>query len=223
MGLNPDGEKSSDEIIIEAKDTIPLKHALLSRALWCLGIGSACLWFSIQGLNSQISIFFEQEAGFTAQQSVFLFSVLFWFSFIGKFGFGALSDKLPKRTVLLLSSIVLFLGSLLLFDFSSSELTLTKNTTQLSLFTICFGLGFGGSFSMIQLVAVETFGKEYLGRILGIITLIDGLGAAYGTKLLSELAVDSGSYLLPFGVVSAVTFFAIINVFFIRPLEASKS
>ena len=44
---------------------------------------------------------------------------------------------------------------------------------------------------MIQLVAVETFGKEYLGRILGIITLIDGLGAAYGTKLLSELAVDS--------------------------------
>ena len=223
MGLNPDGEKSSDEIIIEAKDTIPLKHALLSRALWCLGIGSACLWFSIQGLNSQISIFFEQEAGFTAQQSVFLFSILFWFSFIGKFGFGALSDKLPKRTVLLLSSIVLFLGSLLLFDFSSSELTLTKNTTQLSLFTIFFGLGFGGSFSMIQLVAVETFGKEYLGRILGIITLIDGLGAAYGTKLLSELAVDSGSYLLPFGVVSAVTFFAIINVFFIRPLEASKS
>ena len=72
---------------------------------------------------------------------------------------------------------------------------------------------------MIQLVAVETFGKAYLGRILGIITLIDGLGAAFGTKLLSELAVDSGSYFLPFGVVSAVTFFAIINVLFIKPLE----
>ena len=219
MGLNPDGAESTQEDEVEAKDNVPLKQALLSRALWCLGIGSACLWFSIQGLNSQISIFFEQEAGFTAQQSVFLFSILFWFSFIGKFGFGALSDKLPKRTVLLLSSIVLFLGSLLLFDFSGSEITLTRNTTQLSLFTICFGLGFGGSFSMIQLVAVETFGKAYLGRILGIITLIDGLGAAYGTKLLSELAVDSGSYFLPFGVVSAVTFFAIINVLFIKPLE----
>jgi MFS family permease len=181
------------------------------------------LWFSIQGLNSQISIFFEQEAGFTAQQSVLLFSVLFWFSFIGKFGFGALSDKLPKRTVLLLSSIVLFFGSLLLFDFSGSQIALTRNTTQLSLFTICFGLGFGGSFSMIQLVAVETFGQAYLGRILGIITLIDGLGAAYGTKLLSQLAVDSGSYLMPFGVVSAVTFFAIINVLFIRPMEAKTS
>ena len=48
---------------------------------------------------------------------------------------------------------------------------------------------------MIQLVAVETFGKAYLGRILGIITLIDGLGAAYGTKLLSQLAVDSEAIL----------------------------
>ena len=76
---------------------------------------------------------------------------------------------------------------------------------------------------MIQLVAVETFGQAYLGRILGIITLIDGLGAAYGTKLLSQLAVDSGSYLMPFGVVSAVTFFAIINVLFIRPMEAKTS
>ena len=81
MELNPDGEKSSDEIIIEAKDTIPLKHALLSRALWCLGIGSACLWFSIQGLNSQNSIFFEQEAAFTAQQTEFLISILYCFTF----------------------------------------------------------------------------------------------------------------------------------------------
>ena len=222
MGLNPDGDDAIEENTIEEKDKIPLKHAVFSRALLCLGIGSACLWFAIQGLNSQISIFFEQEAGFTAQQSVFLFSILFWFSFLGKFGFGALSDKLPKRTVFLISSIVLFLGSLLLFEYSNNQITLTTNTVQLTLFTICFGLGFGGSFSMIQLVAVETFGKAYLGRILGIITLVDGLGAAYGTKLLSELAVDSGSYFLPFGVVSAVTFFAIINVLFIKPIEPPK-
>ena len=68
-------------------------------------------------------------------------------------------------------------------------------------------------------VIISFFSGLILGRILGIITLIDGLGAAYGTKLLSELAVDSGSYFLSFGVVSAVTFFAIINVLFIKPLE----
>ena len=193
--------------------------ALKSRALWCLGIGSACLWFSIQGINSQITIFFEQEAAFSPQQAVLLFSTLFWFSFIGKFAFGAISDTIPKRTVLLITSIILFLGTLLLFDYDLNQITLTKNSTKLSLFTVIFGLGFGGSFSMIQLVAVEIFGPAYLGRILGIITFIDGMGAALGTNLLSQIKTDTGSYLLPFMIVTVVTLIAIINVFLIKPIK----
>ncbi len=198
LGLFPDGLPK----ILEPSDngiaSVTLLTALKSRALWCLGIGSACLWFSIQGLNSQITIFFEQEAAFSPQQAVFLFSTLFWFSFIGKFAFGAISDTVPKRTVLLITSIILFLGTLLLFDFDSNQISLTKNPTKLGLFTVVFGLGFGGSFSMIQLVAVEIFGPAYLGRILGIITFIDGMGAALATNLLSQIKTDTGSYLLPF-------------------------
>ena len=233
MGLHPDGNQETQvdgsEILtgqpIEEKDRTRFKDALFSRALFCLGIGSACLWFAIQGLNSQIRIFFELDVGFTAQQSVLLFSIIYWFSFIGKFSFGALSDRLPKRTVLFISSCVLFIGSLLLFEVSGNELILTKNTMQLSLFTIFFGLGFGGSFSMIQLVAVEAFGKQYLGRVLGIISMVDGLAAAGATQLLAAMADDaSGSYLQAFGLVAMVTLLGIINVFFIKPIKIkSKS
>ena len=228
MGLHPDGNQEvladGTEIgkaqPIEDKDRTQFRDALFSRALFCLGIGSACLWFAIQGLNSQIRIFFELDIGFTAQQSVILFSIIYWFSFIGKFSFGALSDRVPKRTVLFISSCVLFIGSLLLFEISENELILTKNTMQLSFFTVFFGLGFGGSFSMIQLVAVETFGKKYLGRVLGIISMIDGLAAAGATQLLASMADDaSGSYFQAFGLVAIVTLIGIINVFFIKPME----
>ena len=223
LGLLPDGLPE----ILEPSDngiaSVTLLTALKSRALWCLGIGSACLWFSIQGLNSQITIFFEQEAAFSPQQAVFLFSTLFWFSFIGKFAFGAISDTVPKRTVLLITSIILFLGTLLLFDFDSNQISLTKNPTKLGLFTVVFGLGFGGSFSMIQLVAVEIFGPAYLGRILGIITFIDGMGAALGTNLLSQIKTDTGSYLLPFSIVTIVSLIAIINVFLIRPIQKNNT
>ena len=223
LGLFPDGLPK----ILEPSDngiaSVTLLTALKSRALWCLGIGSACLWFSIQGLNSQITIFFEQEAAFSPQQAVFLFSTLFWFSFIGKFAFGAISDTVPKRTVLLITSIILFLGTLLLFDFDSKQISLTKNPTKLGLFTVVFGLGFGGSFSMIQLVAVEIFGPAYLGRILGIITFIDGMGAALGTNLLSQIKTDTGSYLLPFSIVTIVSLIAIINVFLIRPIHKNNT
>ena len=229
MGLSPDGAQTGVEpfgdvaATTDNKDTTQFKDALFSRALWCLGIGSACLWFSIQGLNSQIRIFFELDAGFTAQQSVIMFSIIYWFSFIGKFSFGALSDKLPKRTVLFISSCVLFIGSILLFEISGNGVVLTENTMQLSLFTIFFGLGFGGSFSMIQLVAVETFGKRYLGRVLGIISMVDGLAAAGATQLLAAMADDaSGSYLKAFGLVTIVTLLGIINVFFIKPIEVKS-
>ena len=223
LGLLPDGLPTTLEPSNDGLDSVSLLTALKSRALWCLGIGSACLWFSIQGLNSQITIFFEQEAAFSPQQAVFLFSTLFWFSFIGKFAFGAISDTIPKRTVLLITSIILFLGTLLLFEYDPNQITLTKNSTKLSLFTVIFGLGFGGSFSMIQLVAVEIFGPAYLGRILGIITFIDGMGAALGTSLLSQIKTDTGSYLLPFLIVTMVSLIAIINVFLIKPIEKNNT
>ena len=221
MGLSPDG--LSQSIPVQTTAGVSLWTAIKSRALWCLGIGSACLWFSIQGLNSQITIFFEQEANFSPQQAVFLFSVLFWFSFIGKITFGAISDKIPKRKVLLIASIILFIGSLLLFDISHNHISLTQNTIKLTLFTVIFGLGFGGSFSMIQLVAVEIFGKAYLGRILGIITFVDGMGAALGTNLLSQIKTNSGSYLVPFIIVAGVALIAIINVFLIKPIKPSAN
>jgi len=223
LGLFPDGLPKILEPSDNGMASVTLLTALKSRALWCLGIGSACLWFSIQGLNSQITIFFEQEAAFSPQQAVFLFSTLFWFSFIGKFAFGAISDTVPKRTVLLITSIILFLGTLLLFDFDSNQISLTKNPTKLGLFTVVFGLGFGGSFSMIQLVAVEIFGPAYLGRILGIITFVDGMGAALGTNLLSQIKTDTGSYLLPFSIVTIVSLIAIINVFLIRPIQKNNT
>ena len=223
LGLFPDGLPTTLEPSDNGIESVTLLTALKSRALWCLGIGSACLWFSIQGLNSQITIFFEQEAAFSPQQAVFLFSTLFWFSFIGKFAFGAISDAVPKRTVLLITSIILFLGTLLLFDFDSNQISLTKNSTKLSLFTMIFGLGFGGSFSMIQLVAVEIFGPAYLGRILGIITFVDGMGAALGTNLLSRIKTDTGSYLLPFLIVTIVSLIAIINVFLIKPIQKKNT
>ena len=76
---------------------------------------------------------------------------------------------------------------------------------------------------MIQLVAVESFGKKYLGRVLGIISMVDGLAAAGATQLLAAMADDaSGSYLKAFGLVAVVTLIGIINVFFIKPIETKS-
>jgi len=195
--------------------------ALRSRSLWCLALGSACLWFSIQAVNSQLTVFLEREAGLSPQRATLLFASVFWASFVAKFLFGALSDRFVRRRVMLFASLVLLAGCLLLFEPGDGAIDLSHNPVQLGMFVIVFGLGFGGSFTMIQLVCVEVFGQRALGKILGTVVFVDALGAAAGTFLAGELQTVTGSYLAPFTMVTAVAVVAVINVLFIRPVPAS--
>jgi sugar phosphate permease len=224
VGCLPDGaDKPSGPTNDQpARDGVTFRIAIRSRTLYCLAIGSACLWFSIQAMNSQVTIFFEQEAGLSPQRATLLFSTLFWMSFIGKFIFGAVSDYYAKRHVMLIASLILLGGCLLLFTPAPAGIGLTNDLARLIIFTVVFGLGYGGSFTMIQLVCIESFGQQALGKILGIITFIDAMGAAAGTFMAGQLQTATGDYLLPFGIVTVIAAIAVINVLFIRPVAAGR-
>ncbi len=197
--------------------------ALRTRTLWCLALGSACLWYCMQALNSQITIFFETEAGLVPERATLLYSVIFWLSFCGKFLFGYISDRFPKRHVMQVTSGILLAGTLLLFELGPDGPELTRQTGRLVAFAVVFGLGFGGSFSLIQLVAVESFGQRALGKILGIVTFVDAIGATAGTLLTGQLRTSMGGYFGPFAIVVVVAVVALVNVLLIRPVPFTAS
>jgi hypothetical protein len=120
---------------------------------------------------------------------------------------------------MLAASLTLLGSCLLLFDFT--PLSLVTHPARLTAFAAVFGLGFGGSFTMIQLTVVESFGQRELGRILGVVTFVDALAAGAGPAVAGQLATSSGSYLAPFGVVTVIAFVAVLNVLLIRPLARS--
>jgi MFS family permease len=199
-------------------DGVPFAVALRSRTLWCLAIGSACLWFSIQAMTSQITIYFEQEAGLAPQRATALYSTILACSVAGKFLFGAVSDRFRKQQVMIVTSLTLLVGCLLLFTSSGNGLVLARSPLQLTAFAVIFGLGFGGSFTLIQLVAVESFGQLALGRILGVVTFVDTMGGAAGTLLAGQIRTATGDYFVTFVVVVVVAIIAVANVLLIRPL-----
>lgn len=201
------------------RDGVPFRQALRTRTLWCLALGSACLWFATQAMVSQVTIFFEQEAGFDPLRATSLYSTLMAFSVAGKFAFGAVSDRFAKRRVMLVTSSLLLAGCLCLFTVGPDGPTLSADPARLQLFAVVFGLGFGGSFTMIQLVAVESFGQLELGKILGMIVFVDTMGGVLGTLLAGELRTVSGDYFLPFAVVTLVALVAVVNVLLIRPVR----
>jgi len=219
IGQFPDGADALPSRISEAHpDGVSFRDALRSRTLYVLAIGSACLWYTFQGINSQVTIFFELETGMLPQQATVLYSMIFGFSIAGKFLFGAISDRFQKRHVLFVTSTLLLVGCLLVFDVSGGELALAANVYQLMAFTFVFGIGYGGSFTMIQLVCVESFGQRSLGKILGIVIGIDSIGGMLGTIITGQLKTTSGSYLLPFSIVAIVAVVALFNVLLVRPV-----
>ena len=203
---------------LPAVDGVPFAAALRSRTLWCLALGSACLWFAIQALTSQITIYLEQEAGLAPQRATALYSTILACSVAGKFLFGAVSDRFRKQQVMIVTSLTLLAGSLLLFTSGNTGLELARSPVQLTAFAVVFGLGFGGSFTLIQLVAVESFGQLALGRILGVVIFVDTMGGAAGTLLAGQIRTATGDYFVTFAVVVLVAVIALANVLLIRPL-----
>jgi MFS family permease len=216
-GAEPDPADNDDSL-----DGVSFGTALRSRTLWVLAIGSACLWFTFQAINSQATLFFELEIGLAPQEATRLYTMILGFSVVGKFMFGALSDRIAKRTVIRITTTVLLTGCLCLFSFDGQTVGLATSTMQLTIFTIIFGLGYGGSFTMIQLVSVESFGQRALGKILGFIICIDSIGGMLGTILTGQLKTSTGSYLVPFTIVAIVAIVAFINVLLIRPVKEVK-
>ncbi len=225
VGQWPDGAKQPASAAEqgEERDGVEFYVAFRSRTLWALAVSSACLWFSITSINSQATIFFEQDAGMTAANATRLYSTIFACSVAGKFLFGAMSDYVAKPRVMLMSAVLLFAGSLLVFAPGEQGWVLSQNITQLIVFAVVFGLGYGGSFTMIQLVCVDCFGQRALGKLLGIIIFVDSLGGALGIGLSGQLKASTGSYLVPFATVAAVAFVAIISALFIKPLQQERA
>lgn len=140
----------------------------------------------------------------------------------GKFLFGAVSDRFRKQRVMVVTSLTLLAGCLLLFTAEGGAPGLARNPVQLTAFAVAFGLGFGGSFTLIQLVAVECFGQLALGRILGVVTFVDTMGGAAGTLLAGQIRTATGDYFATFTVVVVVALVALANVLLIRPVPAAR-
>jgi len=99
---------------------------------------------------------------------------------------GWLSDSYPKKYVMILIySLITF--SISLFYISSAP-------GILYVFAIIFGIGLGGDYMIIPLMAAELFGIKIMGRVMGLILTVDGLAEAFGPILAGWLRDYSGSY-----------------------------
>src|SRR5205085_7468651 len=94
-------------------------------------------------------------------------------------------------------------------------LLLATTRSTITLFALTFGIGLGGEYMMIPLMAAELFGVRVLGRALGVVLTADGVAEAVAPVLVGRLRDVSGSYATGFVAVIAFALAGAVAISFL--------
>src|SRR5262249_36364390 len=148
----------------------PMGWAFRSPLFYLLAIGSMCSIGAVGGANQNLKLFLTLDLGFSDGNAANVASLVLLSSLFGRLLMGWLADHLAKKYVMLLIYLLVAVGIGLLF--------LSNVPGVIYLFAIVFGLGLGGDYMIIPLMAAELFGVKVLGRLMGLILTADGVAEA---------------------------------------------
>jgi len=99
---------------------------------------------------------------------------------------GWLADRWPRKRVMLLVYLIVA-GAIPLLWAAPSPATLRAAA-------VVFGIGLGGDYMIIPLMAADLFGLKRMGRVMGIVLTADGVAEAVVPMAVAALRDRSGSY-----------------------------
>lgn len=183
---------------------IPLKNILKGRVFYLLLVGSMCAIGAVSGTIQNLKLFFSLDMEYSQERSANVISLVLLSSIAGRLLMGWLADRLPKRTVMMLISAIIA-GSIPLLYFASAP-------GVIYIFAFIFGIGLGGDYMIIPLMAADLFGVKVLGRIMGIILTADGFADAFSPMLVGWLHDKLGSYAHGFAALIMLALIAITSI-----------
>jgi len=196
----------------------PIGDLFRNPAFYLLAIGSMCSIGAVGGTNQHLKLFLSLDMKFSQTSAASIASTVLACSIAGRLLMGWLADRIPRKHVMLLI-YTLIAGSIPLLFFAQSQAALYT-------FAVIFGLGLGGEYMIIPLMAAELFGVRVLGRLLGVILTADGVAEATLPMLVGHLRDTTGSYRTGFVLLIALALAGALAISFLprrsaQPMEAS--
>ncbi|HVE34092.1 MAG TPA: MFS transporter [Gemmatimonadaceae bacterium] len=169
-----------------AEPTAPVADVLRDPAFYLLAVGSMCSIAAVGSANQHLKLFLSIDSGYSQSAAARAASLILAASLVGRVGMGWLADRWAKKHVMLLIYL-LVAASLPILLFAATA-------TGIVPFALIFGLGLGGEYMVIPLMAAELFGVRVLGRAMGIVLAADGVAEAVTPVLIGRMRDTSGSY-----------------------------
>jgi len=199
--------KVSKAVNVNSEAAVPIRNILLNRNFYLLAIGSMCAIGVVGGINQHLKLYLR-DLNFSQSQAAHVISLVLLSSLAGRVLMGWLADMIRRKYVMILIYLIVAsaIPLLLMPDF----------TGRIYLFAVIFGIGLGGDYMIIPLMAGDLFGVRALGRTMGIILVADGIAESFFPMLLGALYNNvSKSYALGFIVLICVAITGAIIVSFL--------
>jgi MFS family permease len=180
--------------------SLALGAALRTTNFWVLALIAMFTFFAIIGTQAHLNLYMLGR-GYSQIDAGLSYTVLFYLGLMGKVTSGFLADRLGRKRVFT-STIAVMAGGAMLLTLPSSEVLWAG--------LLMFGLGWGGLYTLLQLLAADYFGPQHLGKILGAITVLDTLGGGLGPPLIGAIRASTGSYSQAFTLVTGLVLLALI-------------
>lgn len=170
----------------EDQPLAPMSGIFRTPAFYLLALGSMCSIGAVGGTNQHLKLFLSKDHSFSEDDAANIISLVLTFSIAGRLFMGWLADYWSKKYVMLLIYLLVAAAIPVLFFASTPG--------AMYVFAAVFGLGLGGEYLIIPLMAAELFGVKMLGRLLGVILTADGVAEATCPMLIGYLRDRTGSY-----------------------------
>ena len=191
---------------------VPIKSILTNRNFYLLGIGSMCAIGVVGGVGQHLKLYLR-DMEFTQEKAAQIMSLVLMMSLIGRVLMGWLADLFSRKYVMIL--IYLMVASaiplLLLPDFPG----------RIYVFAVVYGIGLGGDYMIVPLMAGDLFGVKVLGRTMGIILIADVIAESLLPMVVGAMYDTTGNYLLAFTMLICVALAGAIIISFL-PKKATK-
>ncbi len=203
-------DKHDVSVNTKSDDLVPMKNILKNRNFYLLGIGSMCSIAALGGIVQHLKLYLVDH-NFGQAQAAHVMSFVLLSSLAGRVLMGVLADIIHRKYVMILIYMIVALAIplLLLPDFPG----------RVYIFAVIFGIGLGGDYMIIPLMAADLFGVKALGRTMGIILVSDGISEAAFPMIVGKLHDVTNSYTLGFSLLIFMAFLGAIIISFLPDIK----
>jgi MFS family permease len=167
------------------EEAIPIKSILTNRYFYLLAFGSMCSIGAVGGVGQHLKLYLR-DINYSQAQAANVMSFVLLSSLAGRLLMGWLADLIRRKYVMIIIYLIVAcaIPLLLMPDFPG----------RIYIFAIIFGVGLGGDYMIIPLMAGDLFGIRALGRTMGIILVADGIAESLFPMLVGALYDSAKSY-----------------------------